>query len=603
MAENAPVAPKKDGGLLWWIIIPLVMVFIAIMAAVAGSSILTSNYLLGSLNSQSGVNGALSANCKDIPAAYNPYFNEAGSKYGVSPALIAAMAKQESGFNPSAVSGAGAGGIIQFMPATWAGWSHPGMNKDGTGPWITDPADIAKYGGYGTDASGDGVADPFNAEDNINSSAKYMANLLQSHNNDLNEALGSYNGGADWHGKPESVDYVQKVTGYYEGYKTCLTGGVASSAECQALGSKAAELAISKIGSTYTQDAGLNIGPISFDCAGLFGWSWWEASGEQWNDLHHSGVPSFTKDLDYYPLNSAADLQPGDAVFKGAHLSSNESNEQGRYDGSVSPIHDYNHMGIYVGGGQVVEAKGRAWGVIESSFTNPSSPWAKEFGRPKKCPSTAAQTTPSVTSPVNLNIVQKPLPNLEKYKKQIQEYSKNHYHKDTWQITPTLIILHYTATSGFPTNLNNGVSAPDSGYTYSSNGPPPVTTHYVVNGSEIDQILPDNVMDRGAYGVNYTAISIEIVAANESALANNQTALQTVAKLTKSLMNQYGISLNKVYGHYQVGNGTVPEYLNYKPNSNVETTAQQDYAGSGQGRTDPGVANLQTIKTMIQNIK
>jgi hypothetical protein len=52
---------------------------------------------------------------------YASLFSGAAQKYGVPASLLAAVAHQESGFNPKAVSPAGAKGLMQLMPATAKG--------------------------------------------------------------------------------------------------------------------------------------------------------------------------------------------------------------------------------------------------------------------------------------------------------------------------------------------------------------------------------------------------------------------------------------------------------------------------------------------------
>lgn len=63
---------------------------------------------------------------------------QVAKRYGYDPALLAGQAWQESRFNPTARSKAGAMGLMQFMPGTWADWGR-GMNPD-------DPAASADAG-------------------------------------------------------------------------------------------------------------------------------------------------------------------------------------------------------------------------------------------------------------------------------------------------------------------------------------------------------------------------------------------------------------------------------------------------------------------------
>ncbi len=56
-----------------------------------------------------------------VPATLVPLFESAAQTYGVPASLLAAVAKQESGFDTGAVSPAGAEGLMQIMPGTAAG--------------------------------------------------------------------------------------------------------------------------------------------------------------------------------------------------------------------------------------------------------------------------------------------------------------------------------------------------------------------------------------------------------------------------------------------------------------------------------------------------
>lgn len=78
-------------------------------AAVAGAA---------GAGSATGLAAATSGGARVAGVPYAALFNEAGAAHGVSPALLAAVARQESAFRPDAVSPAGARGLMQLMPAT-----------------------------------------------------------------------------------------------------------------------------------------------------------------------------------------------------------------------------------------------------------------------------------------------------------------------------------------------------------------------------------------------------------------------------------------------------------------------------------------------------
>ncbi len=74
---------------------------------------------------------------------YADLFNQAGARYGVSPALLSAVAKQESGYKADAVSPAGARGLMQLMPGTAKGLGvtnsfDPAQAVDGAARMLRD---------------------------------------------------------------------------------------------------------------------------------------------------------------------------------------------------------------------------------------------------------------------------------------------------------------------------------------------------------------------------------------------------------------------------------------------------------------------------------
>jgi Transglycosylase SLT domain len=98
-------------------------------------------------------------------------YRAAGYRYGVDWKVLAAINVIETNLGSNQnVSSAGAVGWMQFMPATWRM--------------------------YGTDANGDGVADPYNPEDAIFSAARYLQ--AAGAETDIRRALFAYNH-ANWY--------------------------------------------------------------------------------------------------------------------------------------------------------------------------------------------------------------------------------------------------------------------------------------------------------------------------------------------------------------------------------------------------------------------
>ena len=124
---------------------------------------------------------------------YDSLISELSKKYQVDFALVKAIIRTESGFNPFAVSRKGAKGLMQLMPETALR-----MN----------------------------VSNIFNPRENIEGGVRYFKYLLSLFNDDLRLSLAAYNAGENVVGELRSIppyretaDYVKKVLSYYQSYR------------------------------------------------------------------------------------------------------------------------------------------------------------------------------------------------------------------------------------------------------------------------------------------------------------------------------------------------------------------------------------------------
>lgn len=126
-------------------------------------------------------------------STFDSIISRASRKYGVDAGLIKAVIKAESNFNPHAVSHAGARGLMQLMPAT---------------------------------ARSLGVEDSFDPEQNVMAGTRFLKDMLQRYNGDVDSALAAYNWGpGNVDRRPdrlprETRDYLVRVKQLYSTFSS-----------------------------------------------------------------------------------------------------------------------------------------------------------------------------------------------------------------------------------------------------------------------------------------------------------------------------------------------------------------------------------------------
>lgn len=125
---------------------------------------------------------------------YDPYILQACEKYNVDPALVKAVIRVESNFNPLAVSPKGAQGLMQVMPQTAARYREK---------------------------------DLFSPITNIQVGTRHLAYLMKRYSDNLPLVLAAYNAGEEnvdrYKGIPpfsETQGYVKRVIRYHSRYRS-----------------------------------------------------------------------------------------------------------------------------------------------------------------------------------------------------------------------------------------------------------------------------------------------------------------------------------------------------------------------------------------------
>lgn len=295
--------------------------------ATAGTLVLGLSVLGGVDEPGAAAAAAAQLKAGAVPDAYVELVLAAGDTCdAVTAPLLAAQLDAESGFDPRAVSPAGAQGIAQFMPGTWAA--------------------------YGQDENGDGAADPFEPADAIPAQARYDCALAeqlapalaarQLVGDPTELMLAAYNAGPGAvlaaRGIPqngETPTYVARIVALAATYAE--VGATAGTD----FGDRVAATALKWLGSPYVWGGGGPAGPTSagstavgFDCSGLVIHAVYQASGGRMLLPHLADQQgrlgrSVTR----------SDLRRGDVIAFAAPRASR-----------------YHHIGIYLGEGLMVHA-------------------------------------------------------------------------------------------------------------------------------------------------------------------------------------------------------------------------------------------------------
>lgn len=311
--------------------------FVLPFALIVGVTLQTTTSTAASSDPNTGpIGGGLKPG--SVPAEYAPWIEKAaGACPGLPAPVLAAQLHQESGFDPNATSSAGAQGIAQFMPGTWATW--------------------------GVDADGSGVASPLDPGDAITAQGRFMCALLGKAQHSgyadppIEQALAGYNAGwarvVQFQGVPpesfadgQTYHYVRDIMAAAAAYTatTGPSGAVDLPANFTLPASTPEPVRIAIAWALQQRGGWYHLGGTCTDAHGADPAGWCDCSSLVQQAYGAAGITLARTTYAQVDEGQSVALDspmPGDLVFT---------------PGSDGTPDQPGHVGMYIGGGLLVEA-------------------------------------------------------------------------------------------------------------------------------------------------------------------------------------------------------------------------------------------------------
>ncbi|HSP12885.1 MAG TPA: peptidoglycan recognition family protein [Salegentibacter sp.] len=192
---------------------------------------------------------------------------------------------------------------------------------------------------------------------------------------------------------------------------------------------------------------------------------------------------------------------------------------------------------------------------------------------------------------VNYFIIDKPINFNEERTELSLNYMEERYdlQRKTPNITPKMIVLHWTAIPTFEASFNafDPVKLPGARADIQEAGSLNVSAHFLVHrNGEIYRLMPEKLMARHVIGLNHVAIGIENVGGTEETPLT-RAQIDANIWLVNYLANKYDIEY--LIGHY--------EYTNFE---NHPLWREED-SGYRTQKTDPGEDFMDAVRKSTKN--